>query len=119
MGPVATTAWGILVGLILFLAMAVTSVIAVKPNDPGITAMPSAAAGSTGEEAPPADSKPASWSSLDLNGDGQLSLAEAAGYAEIVTRFERADRDRDGKLTRAEFQRLAKLPPAKAAGKAR
>src|SRR6185503_8512271 len=46
---------------------------------------------------------------LDLNGDGQVSLAEAAGNFEVVTRFERADRNRDGKLTRAEFERLKKL----------
>ena len=46
---------------------------------------------------------------LDLNGDGQVSLAEAAGNFEVVTKFERADRDRSGKLTRAEFDRLKKL----------
>ena len=37
----------------------------------------------------------------------------SAGNAEIVTRFERADRDKDGKLTQAEFERLAKLTPPK------
>ncbi len=57
--------------------------------------------------------KPGSLNALDVNGDGKLSLAEVAGNAEIVTRFERADRDRDGKLTQAEFERLAKLTPPK------
>jgi hypothetical protein len=120
MGPAATTASGILVGLILFLAMAFTGVIAVNGADnPRITRTPpSAAAGSTAEPLP-GQGKAPSLRSLDLNGDGQLSLAEAAGYGEIVTRFDRADRNRDGKLTQAEFERLAKLAPAKAAGKAK
>jgi Ca2+-binding EF-hand superfamily protein len=43
---------------------------------------------------------------LDLNGDGYVSAAEAAGFGDIVTRFDRADRNRDGKLSRAEFARL-------------
>ena len=114
MGPAATTALGILVGLILFLGMAVTGVIAVNgASNPGITpAQPSAAAGSTADAGTP-EHKPGSMNALDVNGDGGLSLAEVAGNAEIVTRFNRADRDRDGKLTPAEFDRLAKLPPPK------
>ena len=119
MGPGATFASGILVGLILFLAMAFTGVIAVNgTNNPGIGAPPSAAAGSTGEAAA-VDAKPGSLPSLDLNRDRHLSLAEAAGYAEIVTRFDRADRNRDGKLSQTEFDRLSKVPPAKAQGKAK
>ena len=43
---------------------------------------------------------------LDLDGDGYVSAAEAAGFGEIVTRFDKADRNRDGKLSRAEFARL-------------
>lgn len=114
MGPHATTALGILVGLILFLGMAITGVIAGNgANNPRVTpAQPSAAAGSTAEAEMP-ESKPGSLNALDVNGDGKLSLAEAAGNAEIVTRFERADRDNDGKLTPAEFDRLAKLPAPK------
>lgn len=49
------------------------------------------------------------FTALDLNGDGKVSLAEAAGHAAVVVRFDRADRDRDGKLTLAEFDRLKKL----------
>lgn len=113
MGPAATTASGILVGLVLFLAMAMMGVIAVNgTNNPGVP-QPSAAAGSTAER-PAAEPKRGSFSSLDLNGDGKLSLAEAAGYSDIVTRFDRADRNRDGRLTPAEFERLAKLAPPKA-----
>jgi hypothetical protein len=91
-------------------------VIAVNGTDnPGVTRsqQQSAAAGSTAER-PVAEPKRGSFNSLDLNGDGKLSLAEAAGYADIVTRFDRADRNRDGRLTQAEFDRLAKLPPPKA-----
>ena len=115
MGPAATTALGALVGLILFLAMALTGVVAVNgTNNPGMTPVQpgGAGTGSTGE-ADAVDTKSPSIRALDLNRDGKLSLAEAAGYAEIVTRFDRADRNKDGKLTQAEFDRLAKLPPPK------
>ena len=44
--------------------------------------------------------------SLDLNGDGYVSLAEAAGDAVVVSRFDKADRNRDGKLSPKEFARL-------------
>lgn len=118
MGPAATTALGILTGLIIFLATAMTGVIAVNGvNNPGISpARGSAAAGGTAD-AEVLPEKTGSLRSLDLNGDGRLSLAEAAGYSEIVTRFDRADRNRDGKLTRRELDRLAKLPPPKAGKK--
>jgi EF hand domain-containing protein len=113
MGPAATTACGVLVGLIVFLAMAVLGVIAVNGADnPGFTRQASAAAGGTAEKAPPAAKD--GFNSLDLDKDGKLTLAEAAGYGEIVTRFDRADRNRDGRLTQAEFDRLAKLSPATA-----
>jgi EF hand len=112
MGPAASTALGIVVGLIVFLATAMMGVIAVNGvNNPGISsAEASAAAGSTAPDAQPKDG---SFASLDLNGDGRLSLAEVTGNGDIVARFHRADRNRDGKLTSAEFDRLAKLPPPK------
>jgi len=46
------------------------------------------------------------FDSLDLNGDGYVSLAEAAGNEEVVKRFDKADRNRDGKLSRKEFANL-------------
>ena len=111
-----STIAGALVGLIVFLASALVGVIAVNgAKNPGVAFREaSAAAGG---------SAPASWRvpqkpveekgtlrGLDLNGDGRLSLAEAAGHSDIVVRFERADRNKDGKLTQAEFDRLEKLP---------
>ena len=54
------------------------------------------------------------FATLDLNGDRRVSLAEAAGHGDIVVRFDRADRNGDGRLTRGEFKRLKKLKLPKA-----
>jgi hypothetical protein len=119
-----STAAGVVVGLVVFLATALSSVIAVNgASQRAERAAPrpagAAAAGATAVDPEPEGEgdKSKSLRSLDLDGDGQLSLAEAAGHAEIVQRFPRADRDRDGKLTQREFARLAKLPPSKAGKK--
>ena len=57
--------------------------------------------------------------SLDLNGDGFVSLSEAAGDEVVVTRFDRADKNRDGKLSPKEFANLknVKVRVAKRKGK--
>lgn len=59
------------------------------------------------------------FKSLDLDGDGMVSKAEAAGHAEVTLAFDRADRNRDGKLTLAEYERYGKAKAAKAAAKSR
>ena len=57
------------------------------------------------------------FDSLDLNGDGYVSLAEAAGQPEVVKRFDRADKNRDGKLSRKEFANLKNVKVRVAAKK--
>ena len=52
---------------------------------------------------------------LDLNRDGYVSSAEAAGFGEVVTRFDKADRNRDGRLSRTEYGRLKRMKPPSAA----
>lgn len=52
---------------------------------------------------------------LDYDQDGKLSKAEAAGNADLINGFDRNDRNRDGKLSVAEYERLLR-PAAKSAG---
>jgi len=60
------------------------------------------------------------FKSLDIDGDGMVSKAEAAGHAEVTLAFDRADRNRDGKLTLAEYERYGKAKArAEAKAKAR
>lgn len=40
----------------------------------------------------------------DLDGDGEISKAEAAG-SDLINAFDRFDRDKNGKLSRAEYAR--------------
>ena len=49
------------------------------------------------------------FQSLDLDGDGYVSLAEAAGDGVVMSRFDKADRNKDGKLSSKEFSRLDKV----------
>jgi hypothetical protein len=52
---------------------------------------------------------------VDIDGDGRISKAEAAGNAELMDLFDRADRDRDGRLTSAEIEAHEKRMKARAA----
>jgi hypothetical protein len=113
------TALGVFTGAILSLVVALTIALAVNARDnPGEPPITLSAAG--GASAPlPSHGAHSPFDGLDIDGDGKLSLAEAAGYDDVVTRFHRVDRNKDGRLTKAEFERLAKLPPAKERSKAR
>jgi len=116
MTPRMSTALGVLAGLVLTLFVALIVVVAGNgTNNPGMAKATdeSAAGGASAPLSRPASAEHSSFDGLDVDGDGKLSLAEAAGYGDIVTRFHRLDRNRDGKLTKAEFDRLAKLPPPK------
>ena len=44
---------------------------------------------------------------LDANGDGWVSKAEVAPRRKVAAAFEKADRDRDGRLSFAEFETIA------------
>ena len=121
MTPRIRTALGVVAGLVLSLSVALIVVIAGNgANNPGMTQVSgeSAAGGASAPLSRPSSAH-SSFDGLDVDGDGKLSLAEAAGYGDIVTRFHRLDRNRDGKLTKAEFDRLAKLPPPKQRTKAK
>ena len=114
--PTPSTVLGALTGVVLSLSVAVIIVMAGNgQNNPGMGAAQRMQSAASGASAPLPHQDPArdSFSSLDLNRDGRVSLAEAAGYGDIMTRFARADRNKDGKLTKVEFERLAKLPPPK------
>jgi hypothetical protein len=114
--PAPSTLLGVLAGMLLSLSVALIVVMAANgrknPGMGGAEMMQSAASGASAP-LPHQDPDRDSFTSLDLNGDGRLSLAEAAGYGDIMTRFARVDRNKDGKLTKVEFERLAKLPPPK------
>jgi hypothetical protein len=114
--PAPSTLLGALTGMILSLSAAVIVVMAGNgEKNPGVGRAEMMQSAASGASAPLPHQDPArdSFSSLDLNGDGRVSLAEAAGYGDIMTRFARVDRNKDGKLTKVEFERLAKLPPPK------
>jgi hypothetical protein len=70
---------------------------------------------STGSSAPGSEAdKAQAFKQLDMDGDGAISQAEAAGNAQLMNAFDRADKDRDGKLSRAEYDAKDSKEEAKA-----
>jgi EF hand/EF-hand domain pair len=78
---------------------------------------PAAAAGASGgasaNRAPASGEKESLFRHLDIDGDGFVSKAEAAGNAPVTVGFDRADRNRDGKLSLAEYDSIGKPQPAR------
>jgi hypothetical protein len=76
---------------------------------------PAAAAGggASANRAPAAAEKESLFRHLDIDGDGLVSKAEAAGNAPVTLGFDRADRNRDGKLSFAEYDSIGKPQPAR------
>ena len=77
------------------------------------TAASGASGGSTVPRAPaplPAEKKDM-FRYLDIDGDSLVSKAEAAGHASVTLGFDRADRNRDGKLSFVEFDSIGKPRP--------
>jgi Ca2+-binding EF-hand superfamily protein len=46
------------------------------------------------------------FEALDKDADGQISLDEASTHDQLFTAFKDLDRDKDGKLTKAEFAKF-------------
>lgn len=43
---------------------------------------------------------------VDTNGDGKITMQEASSYQRLMTTFDKADEDRDGLLSKGEYQKL-------------
>lgn len=67
----------------------------------------------------PASDKEAVFKNLDIDGDGSVSRSEAAGNEPVTVGFDRADRNRDGKLSWKEYDQIGKPPAKKKARQAR
>jgi hypothetical protein len=72
-----------------------------------------ASAGAGARRPPPATEKEGMFRYLDFDGDGFVSKAEAAGNEFATLGFDRADRNRDGKLSFAEYDSIGKPRPAR------
>jgi hypothetical protein len=74
--------------------------------------MASAASGGSTANRPAYSEKHGMFRHLDIDGDGFVSKAEAAGFATVTVGFDRADRNRDGKLSFAEYDSIGAPKPA-------
>ena len=43
---------------------------------------------------------------VDANGDGNITMKEASSFEGLMTAFDKADEDRDGLLSKAEYEKL-------------
>jgi hypothetical protein len=79
----------------------------------------SASGGATAPKPDTASEKMLMFRAFDIDGDGFISKAEAAGNAPVTLGFDRADRNRDGKLSFAEYDSIGKPRPQKKQAKAK
>ncbi len=90
------------------IAAAVTSSTAFAQDSAGTMANGQSAASqpATAQSADAATTTPAktSWNDLDINKDGNLSKAEAAGVPSLAAVFDNADTNADGALTGEEYK---------------
>jgi hypothetical protein len=70
-----------------------------------------ASSGASARRAPEASEKEAMFRYLDIDGDGFVSKAEAAGNEKATLGFDRADRNHDGKLSFEEYDSIGKPRP--------
>jgi len=106
----------IALSLLLAVAAAHADTANVREGQSQLRFLPAAAPASGGATAarPPASAdKEAMFRSLDIDGDGFVSKAEAAGHEAVTVGFDRADRNRDGKLSFAEYDSIGKPRPAR------
>lgn len=61
----------------------------------------------SGQPQPRQYGAPPSFAELDRGGRGALGEAEAAAYPPLANDFIHADRNRDGRVSRAEYERWA------------
>ena len=87
----------------------------VREGQSQLRFLPAAAPASGGATAPspPSSDKQAAFRRLDIDGDGFVSKAEAAGHEQATVGFDRADRNHDGKLSFAEYDSIGKPRPAR------
>jgi hypothetical protein len=81
----------------------------------GGNALRNASAGAGAAAAP----GPQPFDAHDLDVDGFVSKAEAAGHEQLVREFDRADRNKDGRLSKAEYARHEKRIESRRARRAR
>ncbi len=91
--------------------------IAGMPKDTTVGKKPDSASAGASRPALQEGLQGGGFERLDLDGDGKVSKAEAAGHAALVKGFDRADRNRDGKLSLAEYDRMNKRAAARAKAK--